>query len=588
MRWLKTLLLAGGLLLAGVGEAATYWISPTGTSGASGADSLTNAKSLSWFFGNADPGDVGLLSHGTFAMGSSANFSNNGTSGAGRISLIGDITYPSTVDFGSGTLNLFWFANDYFSIKGIKVGEITLAGSDALGAALVDSIAYCVIDSSFGAGRMDNCVIASNRIGNGGMENGFSAGTQGAYSFSNQIISNSMNLGLAAGGSLNNIMNLNRLTGTTISQNRVSTRHWANASTSVHTNTWFCLRNSTISDNYFSVRNDIPNTEMYFLNLRDSTAFNTFARDTFLVDTLSLGFSKIKFSTGGALPGTVKYNTYNSCIFRVNGDLGYQDIARGDVHKFNQYISRKPFTVSTGNAASDSVTMSHNTFLVDAGTALDLPFDSTSVYKPTNWRLTSNIFYTSSGAHGPHVDNKWHTGWGVRDTNLVYGVAGDSQNAYDRPAGTGDLATAWGDPIFVNNRWETFDLRPLSTGPVKNDALWADGYVGAIAPAAPPVAVTITTTLMPNARISYSYAKTLVSTGGASPYTWTVTAGSLPDGLSLDEFSAVVGGVPTVEGTFTFTVTATDDLLATDTQELSITVTTGTGPQPRKKWWWWW
>ena len=57
-------------------------------------------------------------------------------------------------------------------------------------------------------------------------------------------------------------------------------------------------------------------------------------------------------------------------------------------------------------------------------------------------------------------------------------------------------------------------------------------------------------------------------------YTWAITAGSLPPGLSLNA-SGTITGTPSLAGTYNFTVQATDTLGATGTQALSITITAG-------------
>jgi len=69
--------------------------------------------------------------------------------------------------------------------------------------------------------------------------------------------------------------------------------------------------------------------------------------------------------------------------------------------------------------------------------------------------------------------------------------------------------------------------------------------------------LTITTTTLPAANIGIAYSASLVATGGVSPYTWAVTTGSLPAGLTLST-TGVISGTPTAAGTFSFTVTCTD------------------------------
>jgi len=60
--------------------------------------------------------------------------------------------------------------------------------------------------------------------------------------------------------------------------------------------------------------------------------------------------------------------------------------------------------------------------------------------------------------------------------------------------------------------------------------------------------------------------------GGATPYMFAVTSGSLPDGLSLDPSSGDLTGTPTTLGTFDFTVQITDNNGFTSSQPLSINI----------------
>lgn len=88
------------------------------------------------------------------------------------------------------------------------------------------------------------------------------------------------------------------------------------------------------------------------------------------------------------------------------------------------------------------------------------------------------------------------------------------------------------------------------------------------------ISPTITTTQLPPGVEGSAYeSTTLAVTGGTGPYSWTVSAGTICDGLSLSP-AGVITGTPTTAGTCNFTARVEDSIPSSDTQALSITVTT--------------
>jgi hypothetical protein len=83
---------------------------------------------------------------------------------------------------------------------------------------------------------------------------------------------------------------------------------------------------------------------------------------------------------------------------------------------------------------------------------------------------------------------------------------------------------------------------------------------------------TITTTSLPAAMVGVAYSQTLQATGGTPPYTWSVSAGALPAGVTLNTSTGALTGTPTTAGVFAFTAQVVDNLSQTDTQPLSIAV----------------
>jgi hypothetical protein len=88
-------------------------------------------------------------------------------------------------------------------------------------------------------------------------------------------------------------------------------------------------------------------------------------------------------------------------------------------------------------------------------------------------------------------------------------------------------------------------------------------------------ALSIATASLPDGTVDTAYSQTLAASGGTPPYTWSVTVGTLPAGLTLNTSTGAISGTPTAEGTSTFTVTATDSTTPTHqtaSRQLSITI----------------
>ena len=72
----------------------------------------------------------------------------------------------------------------------------------------------------------------------------------------------------------------------------------------------------------------------------------------------------------------------------------------------------------------------------------------------------------------------------------------------------------------------------------------------------PPV--QLSTQSLPTGVRETAYNLQISATGGIQPYTWSIASGALPAGITLNQFSGLLSGTPTVTGTFTFTVSVRD------------------------------
>jgi len=87
-----------------------------------------------------------------------------------------------------------------------------------------------------------------------------------------------------------------------------------------------------------------------------------------------------------------------------------------------------------------------------------------------------------------------------------------------------------------------------------------------------PSLVSITTSSLPTGTQQQTYSATLTATGGTAPYSWSISSGSLPSGLTLGASSGSITGTPTVSGSFTVTAQVKDAVGQTAQKALSLSI----------------
>ncbi|GAB2987927.1 beta strand repeat-containing protein [Nocardioides montaniterrae] len=128
-------------------------------------------------------------------------------------------------------------------------------------------------------------------------------------------------------------------------------------------------------------------------------------------------------------------------------------------------------------------------------------------------------------------------------------------------------ATLSGKP--TNDAVGSYTLTLHATNGIGSDASYA-----VTVDVVPPV--SIATTSLPNGQVGQAYDAQVSAAGGLAPYVFSVSAGSLPDGLSLGADGHVTGKPTADSGTYTFTVKVADGTGQTATKQLSIMLTKGT------------
>ena len=189
------------------------------------------------------------------------------------------------------------------------------------------------------------------------------------------------------------------------------------------------------------------------------------------------------------------------------------------------------------------------------------------------WAFTALYAFAGQAGGGPQASLTMDAAGNIYGTTYKDGVYGSGSVFELRPS---------------NGAWLYTDLHDFTSGsdgaePLGNVVLDSNGNLygtaftgggdgfGSVFEITPLV---ITTSSLPAGSVNSPYSATLSATGGQLPYTWSVIAGSLPAGLTLNASSGVISGTPTTAGTSNFTVQVSDSESppATATAPLSITI----------------
>ena len=129
----------------------------------------------------------------------------------------------------------------------------------------------------------------------------------------------------------------------------------------------------------------------------------------------------------------------------------------------------------------------------------------------------------------------------------------------DVTVGNNDFLSSSGDPTNDTCTYNSVPNQPCYEATAgydmasgigsQNAALIVAGLVG--------TQVSVITTSLPRAVVGSAYSAALEASAGATPYTWAITVGHLPPGLSLNPATGAITGTPTAPGSSSFTARVT-------------------------------
>ncbi len=84
--------------------------------------------------------------------------------------------------------------------------------------------------------------------------------------------------------------------------------------------------------------------------------------------------------------------------------------------------------------------------------------------------------------------------------------------------------------------------------------------------------VTLAPATLANPALGVAYSQSVTATGGTAPYTYSLVAGALPPGLTLNSSTGAIAGTAVAGGTYNFTVQATDSQGFTGSRAYSLAI----------------
>ena len=258
--------------------------------------------------------------------------------------------------------------------------------------------------------------------------------------------------------------------------------------------------------------------------------------------TTNQPYSATLSATGGTAPYSWSINTGKMTGFGVNQSTG---VLSGTPTASGNF----PINVTVMDSAKQTATAVLSLSVAAAATPL----------KITSSGLTGGTANQSySAALGASGGTTPYT-WSITSGSLPAGV---SLN----PA-TGVLA---GTPTASGN----FPINVTVMDSAKQTAT----AVLSLSVAAAATPLKITSSGLTGGTANQSYSAALGASGGTTPYTWSITSGSLPAGVSLNPATGVLAGTPTASGNFPINVTVMDSAKQTATAVLSLSVAAAATP----------
>jgi streptogramin lyase len=290
-----------------------------------------------------------------------------------------------------------------------------------------------------------------------------------------------------------------------------------------------------------------------------------------VTDSSSPAQTATQASSGTITPATLTLAATASATTQVGQSYSQTNVASGGTTPYTYSVSAG--TLPTGTTLNTSTGTVSGTPTTAVAFSYTIKVTDSSSPAQTATQASSGTITPATLTLAATASATTQVGQSYSQTNVASGGTAPytySLSAGTLPAGT-TLNISTGTVLGTPTTAGAFSYTIKATDSGSPTAQTATQVLsGTIA----PVALTLASTASATTQVGLSYSQTNVASGGTTPYTYSVSAGTLPAGTTLNSSTGTVSGTPTTAVAFSYTIKVTDS--GSPTAQTATQATSGT------------
>jgi Putative Ig domain/Abnormal spindle-like microcephaly-assoc'd, ASPM-SPD-2-Hydin len=231
---------------------------------------------------------------------------------------------------------------------------------------------------------------------------------------------------------------------------------------------------------------------------------------------------------------------------------------------------QRSFTVQAADSSSLSQTATQALTLTVGSSSTGGPAISVT---PGNLAFGS-VIINSSGKSSLAISNTGSASLSITAANVTGSSAFSTSMSVPMTVAAGSSETIPVQFAPSTSGSVTGSLSLVSNAPTSPTTIALTGSGAGSGGASGGAPLQISTTALPAGQVQSTYTASLAASGGTAPYSWSLSSGSLPSGLSLSASSGTISGSPTQSGSFSLGIQVKDSSAPaqTTTKALSLNI----------------